>query len=138
MTRVEIRPVDVDRFRELVARNVLFFNVVQSKDGETERTWQPSKDLLSSTLKSDAFRNPLPILEGVTSVPVLLPSGELQTAKGYDKRTKLILTTSEYENLPTHPPTAKEVNVAFEYLEEAMFKDFAFDSNASATNAYAA
>ncbi len=119
--------VDVPAFCHFLSQNVSF----QRQDG---REVYPPRALVQDLLVRRDWA--LPLLLGVTRIPVLRPDGTVLLSEGYDPATKLIYDAGlEISPLPSHPGKS-EVNAAREVLDELVC-DFEFDSYASRTNWFA-
>ena len=126
------RPLKKGETQSLLADAADWVSVVR-EDGRPKK--KPAKipaDVV--TVVHDAPAGNLPRLEGITTTPVLLPSGRLLTAPGYDHRTGLYLDADGLENLDVpETPTPAEANAALGLLL-GMVDDFPFVSEADRTN----
>ena len=135
--RTEVWPLDVDRLRLVVARSMTCVASQKRGNDFVDAPKHPNHDILATLLKSPELRSYLPELDGLSCSPVLTPTGEVQIKRGYDPRTRMILTTDAFKSLDLTPPDKENVRAAIQYIDDELLVDFPFDSDASRANAYA-
>ena len=79
---------------------------------------------------------PFPVLEGVTSCPILRPTGELMRSPGYNPETRLFYWPPKNFKLGTIPdaPAQEDARAARDYICDEILSDFPFSQAADLAN----
>lgn len=131
---------DKDGFRGVLARNMLWIKTVPGRSkGEPARDVPtfPPKDVVSDMLAKPPSE--IPIIHGVTYVPVFSRSGSLITAEGYHPDTKLFYAGNDLkiQDIPRQP-SDKDIEAARRFFLDELYYDFPFSDDASRANTMAA
>lgn len=134
ITRPVVQAMNENMLRGELARSANYIKIVK------ETTMKPCSPPLDAT-KDILSRTdwPLPLLRGVTHVPIMRTDGRVVAAPGYDPVSSLYYAPGndllDFPGIPENPDNAT-VNAAVELLE-GIICDFPFDSEASKANALA-
>lgn len=132
--RLVIRTVDADALRMLLAEHTKCYRVRKTKDGElVETSGLPSASTARAVL-SKAEWPKLPILAGVTSMPLIRPDGSVITEPGYDKATRLFYQPAFPARKIPDVLQAPDVEWARRYVLQRVLRDVCWDNDASKAN----
>lgn len=131
--RIELL-LKADQISHLLSESIDFFKMM--KKGKLVE-WTPSPKLVGDMLSVGQY--PLPAIKGITQVPVLRTDGSVLTIPGYDSETGLYYAPDPKLDLPEIPedPSPEQVNAAVQFINEELFVDFPFSSEADHANAWA-
>jgi hypothetical protein len=110
--------------------------VKRTDKGSVART-RPPLDVVQGVMSAKHI--PLPVLVGITEVPVLRPDGTIVNSPGYDAATRLLYRPAHSSSVVPHvsdTPTDAEIQASFSLLHEVI-TDFPFHSPADKANALA-
>jgi hypothetical protein len=133
MSRVELVPVTPELFQWYSAAGHLCYKLTKEEEGREPREIPalPLAGHVRVAMASSSWRH-VPVVTGVTSVPLLKPGGTLLASKGYDPETGLIYWPQfDVGEITVNRET---VTAARRFLEGQLLRDFPFVDVADRTN----
>ena len=131
-----IEPLTLAALRGMRDRCAMWLRPPRTKDNPPTQT-APPLDVVKDLEALGSW--PFPALTGITEIPVIRTSGEVNSSPGYDPESKLFYAPPPGFKAPDIPmePTGKDAERAGSALAEVVC-DFPFDCDASRANALAA
>ena len=141
-----IQPHSAETLRLLASQTADYVRVSQKagKEGEIEEILThalPPRDLMISAIVQGDYGPRIPILEGVTMIPVVSPEGLLEAKPGYLPQSRLYFQPPEEEftlRERTAPVAREDVRESLEFIFEFLLHGFPFADAASKAHTLAA
>jgi Bifunctional DNA primase/polymerase, N-terminal len=135
MSRVELAPVTPDLFQWYSAVGHLCYKLQKDEEGlgrdPLEIPALPQASHVRVATASPSWRH-VPVITGVTAVPLLKPDGTLLASRGYDPQTGLICWPAfDIGEITVNHET---VTAACRFLEDQLLRDFPFVAVSDRTN----
>lgn len=133
--RVKIEELTMDLLCYRLIDLARWYNV--DKRSGTEYLTTPPPKLVSNMIAAPMNETPIPALNRVVAAPVFTADGSLLLTPGYDEASGIFYLET-FDAL--HPPTqvtTDDAQAAIKYLDENLFADFPFATDADRCHAYA-
>ena len=133
MSRVELAPVTPELFQWYSAAGHLCYKLTTKEEGKEQREIPalPAAGQAKVAMASSSYRH-VPVVAGVTTVPLLKPGGTLLVSQGYDPETGLIYWPQfDIGEITVSRETVRE---AKRFLKGQLLRNFPFVAAADRTN----
>lgn len=135
--KLQISEIGPDRLRRLLAEYTLCYREKEiTRNKETFRVKSaalPGMSTVQAVLKSHEWPG-LPVLTGVTRMPIVRPDGSVLTERGYDAATQLYYWPAFQVPHVPEDPSVEVVREARRFLLDYLLRDVCWDSDASRAN----
>ena len=128
-------PLELDNFRAVCAKRILFQSTRQTQGGPVTVPVSPPRELLQTILALGKWEG-IPVCDVVTETPLFAADGTIQSEEGYSAFTRAYLTSDKYAfRCDPKCVTREEAIAARDWLFEGPFEGFPFDSQAGKAHA---
>jgi hypothetical protein len=137
--RQQINEVGVDGLRGRLTRTADYNRSLKIKGEHVEIDCAPPLDVVKDILSLSPGAWALPLLDGLTEMPMLRPDGTILNTPGYDAATRLYYSPDPDLRVPEIPerPTRRDVEQALSLIANEVLGEFPFEDESSKTNAIA-